>query len=249
MGRNIKESLKNSLQMASGQTILLIQEMAPSLPNMNAGRDIRSRGFVCRGFFFGFQFVGKGSQMPGKAAVFIDGGYMDKLLYHEFQNRRIDYDKLAQEMAAPDELMRCYYYHCLPYRGNPPTQEERERYSSMHKFTKKLRFLPRFEVRLGRLAKQGEDRDGKPIFVQKRVDCMVGVDMALIAAKGKITDVALLSGDSDVIPAVEAVKHESVLVTLWHGSLWGRACPSRDLLETCDERKQITADLIERIAR
>jgi hypothetical protein len=34
---------------------------------------------------------------------------------------------------------------------------------------------------------------------------MIGVDMALLAGKGKVTNVGLLTGDSDYIPSVEAV--------------------------------------------
>jgi len=64
--------------------------------------------------------------MAGRAAVFIDGGYLDKVLYHDFQNARILFDKLVVEMASPDEMMRAYYYHCLPYRGNPPTEEDND---------------------------------------------------------------------------------------------------------------------------
>ena len=45
----------------------------------------------------------------------------------------------------------------------------------------------RFEVRLGKLAYRGKDHEGNPIFQQKKVDCMVGVDMALLAGKGRIT--------------------------------------------------------------
>ncbi|MGB2985585.1 MAG: NYN domain-containing protein [Phycisphaerae bacterium] len=187
--------------------------------------------------------------MDGRCAVFIDGGYLDKVLHYDFQNRRIDYEKLAQEMAAPDEMLRAHYYHCLPYRSSQPTTEERQRYSSMHRFITRLQFLPRFEVRLGRLVVRGYDRDGAPVFVQKRVDCMVGVDMALIAAKGRITHVAIFTGDSDLIPAVEAVKHESVLVTLWHGSYSRDTTPSRDLVEVCDERRQLDEDVMSRLSR
>jgi uncharacterized LabA/DUF88 family protein len=64
-----------------------------------------------------------------------------------------------------------------------------------------------------------------PIFVQKRVDNMIGVDMALLARKGKVTNVGLLTGDSDYIPSVEAVKREGVLVTLWHGSFSANTRP------------------------
>ncbi len=186
----------------------------------------------------------------GVAAVFIDGGYLDKVLFFDHQNQRIDYEKLAREMSAPDELLRAYYYHCLPYQSNPPTEDERSRYASMHRFITALSFLTRFEVRLGKLAFRGTDTTGKRIFVQKRVDCMVGVDMALLAGKGKITNLSLLSGDSDYIPAIEAVKREGVLVTLWHGSFRSvDTKPSRELVEVCDERKELTPDLIQRIRR
>ena len=63
--------------------------------------------------------------------------------------------------------------------------------------------MPRFEVRLGKLAYRGKTAQGDPIFQQKRVDCMIGVDMALLAGKGKITNAVIFTGDSDVIPALE----------------------------------------------
>ncbi|MBI4462165.1 MAG: NYN domain-containing protein [Acidobacteria bacterium] len=183
-------------------------------------------------------------------AVFLDGGYIEKLLKLDHQQASIDFGKLAQEMAAPDELLRAYYYHCLPYQSNPPTEEEKQRYAARHRFITALKFLPRFEVRLGRLAYRGIGLDGKPIFQQKRVDCMLGVDMALLAGKGKITNVALFTGDSDFIPAVEAAKRESVLITLWHGSLTSEETkPSRELFEIADERIEFTTDHVRKILR
>jgi uncharacterized LabA/DUF88 family protein len=183
----------------------------------------------------------------GTAAVFLDAGYLIKVVQNDHNHARIDLSKLSQEMAAPDSLLRAYYYNCLPYQSNPPTDDERQRYSSMHRFITRLKYLPRFEVRLGRLALRGYDVKGQPIFVQKRVDCMVGVDMALLAGKRTITNVALFSGDSDLIPAVEAVKREGVLVTLWHGSNSPESRPSRELFEICDERIELTPDIVTRI--
>jgi len=185
----------------------------------------------------------------GTAAIYVDGGYLDKVLYHDFGNRRINYEALSREMASPDELLRAYYYHCLPYQSNPPTEEERQRYSSMHRFLKKVSYLPRFEVRLGKLAFRGRDRAGNPIFVQKRVDTMIGVDMALLAGKGRVTKMAIFTGDSDYIPAIEAVKREGILVILWHGTFSENTSPSRELCELCDERIQLTPEIVERIAR
>jgi uncharacterized LabA/DUF88 family protein len=130
-------------------------------------------------------------------------------------------------MCGKDTLLRAYYYNCLPYQSDPPTDEEKERYDKKRKFLDALSFLPRFEVRLGHLVYAGMGADGKQIFQQKRVDLMLGVDMALLAAKGKIHSIALFTGDSDTIPAVEAVKPEGVVVTLWHGSLEKENAPSR----------------------
>ena len=182
-------------------------------------------------------------------AVFIDGGYLDKVLYHDHANKRIDYARLAGTMTGDGELLRAYYYHCLPYQSSPPTEDEKRRYAAKHRFITALLHLPRFDVRLGKLAYRGRDERGRPIFQQKRVDLMLGVDMALLAGKGRIARVALLAGDSDFTPAIEAVKREGVLTTLWHGSRSDQTTPSRELVEICDERRELTAALVDSIGR
>ena len=139
------------------------------------------------------------------SAVFIDGGYLEKVLQQDHDKPKIDFQKLAHKMGEPNELLRAYYYHCLPYQSNPPTPEEQFRYARRHRFTTALSYLPKFEVRLGELAYRGEDHTGRPIFQQKKVDCMVSVDMALLASKGKISALAIFTGDSDLAPAMEAV--------------------------------------------
>jgi uncharacterized LabA/DUF88 family protein len=184
----------------------------------------------------------------GVVAAFIDGGYLDKIT--QFEKQRVDYQKLVAEMAGNDELLRAHYYHCMPYQSDPATAEESERFAKMDGFLAALRRLPRFEIRLGRLALRGKDAEGNPIFVQKRVDNMVGVDMAILAGKGKINRLALLSGDSDFIPSVEVVKREGVVVTLWHGrSGIKETAPSRELFDLCDERRELTPDYLRRVAR
>lgn len=185
----------------------------------------------------------------GVAAVFLDGGYVEKVLRFDHAEAAIDFQKLVSTMVGTDELLRAYYYHCLPYQGNPPTEEERFRYAQRHRFTTALGYLPRFEVRLGRLAYRGQNAQGEPIFQQKRVDCMIGVDMALLAGKGKITNAVIFTGDSDIIPALEAVKREGVLVTLWHGSFSPDTKPSRELFEIADERRELTPDIVRNILR
>ncbi len=184
----------------------------------------------------------------GTCGAFLDGGYIDKVMLHNHPDHRVDYQRLVAEMSAGHELLRAYYYNCLPYQSNPPTEEERARYASARRFTDALNRLPRFEVRLGQLAK-GLDATGAVEFTQKRVDNMVGVDMALLAAKGRITHLCLFSGDSDFIPSVEAVKREGVIVTLWHGRFGTRCAPSRELYDLCDERRELNRERVFQVRR
>ena len=104
--------------------------------------------------------------------------------------------------------------------------------------------LPRFEVRQGRLEFRGNATDGRPIFEQKRVDIMLGVDMVQLAAKGYIQQALLLAGDSDFIPAVAAAKAEGVLVKLFHGRSY-----HIDLLREVDERVTLDQCFVNSVRR
>ncbi|RJP33379.1 MAG: NYN domain-containing protein [Phycisphaerales bacterium] len=114
----------------------------------------------------------------------------------------------------------------------------------MQSFVSQLERLPRFHVRLGKLAYRGERADGSPIFVQKRVDIMLGVDLTLVASKHQISTAILVAGDSDLLPAVEIARNEGVLVHLVHGPN-----PHRELWDRCDERTLISQTLIDRVRR
>ena len=185
----------------------------------------------------------------GTCAIYIDGGYLDKVLQNDYPQTKVDIGQLVEQMHASDTLLRAYYYHCMPHRSDPPTADEQKRYASKRRFIDALNYIPRVQVRLGHLNFQGFTDKGQPIFQQKRVDMMLGVDMALLAVKQRVDRMALLTGDSDTIPAVEAVKPEGVVVTLWHGPLKGRSSPSRDLYQIVDERVEIDQAMIATMTR
>lgn len=181
--------------------------------------------------------------MAERAALFIDGAYLQRVVADEFGGDRIDIGALAKAMAGETDILRTYYYHCMPYQSSQPSREESERYAASRRFYTALELLPRFEVRLGRLEFRGNRADGSPIFEQKRVDILLGVDMVQLAAKGHIQQAALLAGDSDFIPAVTAAKSEGVLVRLFHGS----SCHF-DLQLAADERVKLDQSLIRAVA-
>jgi uncharacterized LabA/DUF88 family protein len=187
-----------------------------------------------------------------RTAIFIDGAYLDNLLKKEFGGVRIDLRDLVEKLVDKDtDILRTYYYHCAPYQSSPPTQEERQRVASNSRFYKALSRLPRFQVRLGKLAFRGKMSDGSPIFVQKRVDIMLGVDMVQLAATRQIGCAVLLAGDSDFVPAIEAAKSYGVLCMLWHGPIRSGLANTvhQELWDLCDERLEITQLLIDGVKR
>lgn len=103
-----------------------------------------------------------------RAAVFIDGAYLDHLLKDEFGRPPVDFASLVNRLAGTRELLRSYYYDCLPYQSREPTPDERSRFSNRQRFHHAIGKIPRFQVRLGKLEFRGM-RSGKPQFEQKRV--------------------------------------------------------------------------------
>lgn len=188
-----------------------------------------------------------------RLAIFIDGGYLDKLA--ETAAVRIDYQLFPQEVTKavgdrtpePLDLLRTYYYHCLPYQSASPTPEEAERYSRRRRFFEMLRKQSRFEVREGRLAYEGENAEGRPIFRQKRTDLLLGLDFALLSSKRNITHAAVVSGDSDLLPAFDVARQEGISVWLFHGP--SRFTYAQELWSAADERYEIDAAFIQRVKR
>ncbi len=66
----------------------------------------------------------------GTCAIYIDGGYLDKVLQNEYPQTKVDIGQLVEHMRASDSLLRAYYYyHCMPHRSDPPTTDEQKRYA------------------------------------------------------------------------------------------------------------------------
>jgi uncharacterized LabA/DUF88 family protein len=162
-------------------------------------------------------------------SIFIDGGYVDKIMQHEFGCARLDYAAFSRAIVRtihPDaDILRTYYYHCLPYKGDPPTREESDRFAHMQNFLDAINRLPRFTVKQGRLARRGPDQDGRYIYEQKMIDVHLSIDLVHASLKGKITHAAIVASDSDFVPAIEMARNENVSVWLFcgervHNTLW-----------------------------
>lgn len=134
------------------------------------------------------------------------------------------------------ERLRTYYYHCMPFQSVVPTPEERSRFAAMDAFIFNLKKLPRFQFRQGKLQRIGNE------YKQKRVDIWMAVDLVRMSSNRQIEKAILITGDSDLVPAIEAARDEGVVVVLFYSP------DSRhdELLQACDERYEITRNLVEK---
>jgi uncharacterized LabA/DUF88 family protein len=177
--------------------------------------------------------------LMNRAVVLIDGGYFRSILDTDFDRPKIDFLKFSDTICGGDERLRTYYYTCMPYQSSPPTDDEKRRFSAADKFVYTLRNLPRFDVRLGKLAHVGKE------FVQKRVDILLAVDLVRMSWGRFIGTAILVTGDSDFVPAVEAAKDAGVLVRLYYS----QSSIHDELRSAVDESFVITKELIDSCKR
>ncbi len=140
-----------------------------------------------------------------------------------------------------DQLFRAYYYDSPPYGGkavHPISQREiefsqTEQYRIKHEYLTQLMRMPRMALRLGSLAMQGwklnkknmraimetlsqqrplQPQDVSINLVQKEVDMLMGLDIAWIAARDMVEKIVLLTGDADMIPAMNFAREHGMLV-------------------------------------
>ncbi|WP_322795899.1 NYN domain-containing protein [Tepidiforma sp.] len=154
----------------------------------------------------------------GRAVVLIDGGYLDHVLKSCDVRGDIDYDQLIHALAQPAILKEAFYYHCRHYRPKNPTEEDRKRQATSDSFLDRLERVPSLTVRYGKPVHRGEKPDGQPIPVQKQVDVLLAVEIVRIALRREAPEIVLVTGDSDLLPALRIARDEGIRIRLAHGT-------------------------------
>jgi uncharacterized LabA/DUF88 family protein len=175
--------------------------------------------------------------MNNRVAVFIDNGYLSKVLP---DGKKIDFLKFCDKVCEGKERLRTYFYDCKPFVSEPTTPEERVKTSNYNKFAGKVEALPRFQMRYGKLRK---NRDGT--FEQKRVDILLAVELVRLSWSGQIGHAVIVTGDSDFVPAIEAAKDAGVITRLYYS----RTAVHDELLSAVDERCEMDAAFVESVKR
>ena len=174
-----------------------------------------------------------------RCVVFVDAGYLGEsakaLLIESGSGRKVRADRAALVEALADlavkdtglPLLRVYWYDAAPNRVPFPDQRELGR-------------LPDVKLRLGNL----RERDGGR-RAQKGVDADLHADMTELARNKAASDFVLLTGDEDLLRAVEEVQKYGVRLHLWGvDSPPESSNQSLELIMAADRRRVLDAGLL-----
>ncbi|MCS7043533.1 MAG: NYN domain-containing protein [Bryobacteraceae bacterium] len=168
-----------------------------------------------------------------KAAVLVDGGYLRAVATKAQYLYTPDFiERLAFSCFDPREeiLYRIFYYDCPPFHGDlmQPVSQQRISLRGSAQWLVDLSRREYFAVRLGIVKFRGfalkrlpppsdrplEDSDFRPVFEQKGVDMRMGIDIASLCEKRLVDRLILLSGDTDIVPAMKHARKSGLQVVL-----------------------------------
>ncbi|MDA1314711.1 MAG: NYN domain-containing protein [Acidobacteria bacterium] len=172
--------------------------------------------------------------MARTLAVLIDGGHLRVHAKKAGHNYDPDFiEKVALKCAEPDdEIHRALYYDCAPYIGTTklPVSGSQKQHQRSDPWLHELARKNLFAVRRGELKFRGyrlkrssipfkptrplTDSDFEPTFEQKGVDMRIGLDMAIFASNRSVSELALITNDTDCIPAMKHVRRAGLRIIL-----------------------------------
>lgn len=181
-----------------------------------------------------------------KANIYIDGGYLSKILreFGEGDYLKIDYNQLAISMARVFRFWssNVFFYTAPPFQSNPPTIEESRMKSGYDRVISRINRIPHFYVREGRVQKIDNE------FKQKGVDTLLTMDlMELVQGQKDIKTSILLICDTDFVPILNSIRRKGIEVILFYYSDYIRHSNfsmSDYLLTACDMHYLINKDFL-----
>lgn len=197
-----------------------------------------------------------------KIAVYIDGGYTDAI--SDKLGIEINYEKFVVDICSKTkgELLRAYYYNCLPYKNDAnPNPRDTERYSAKQAFLTAINRLPSFEVKKGRLDRHQfvcKKCKQKSLFTcplckhadyqykQKLIDNLITVDIVSHSWRGLVDKIVLVAGDADFVPAIKEAKDAGVITHLYYASPNLGSFSHDEIKDVFDNRFEMTADYLKK---
>lgn len=139
--------------------------------------------------------------MPDRVAVFIDGSNAYHAFKAAFGSGKYDPLKLARALASGRPLVHVGYYI-----GAVPQQMGAQLYADQQRFLARLKQVPEIDVWTGRMARTNGQ------WYEKGVDVKIATDLVAMAHGRKYDIAILVSGDSDLVPAVREARFLGLVV-------------------------------------
>jgi uncharacterized LabA/DUF88 family protein len=143
--------------------------------------------------------------------VFIDGGYLSFISKFFGKGKPLKYkmEVFANNLAESKglECRKIYFYTAPPYQSSKPTPEENKRKANYDKFVSKLKEA-KINIREGRCQKIDNT------YQQKGVDTLLTIDLSRIPKKEGISDVIVLTSDTDFVPIIKDLSEDGINVIL-----------------------------------
>jgi len=179
--------------------------------------------------------------------VLIDGEFLRKVYKNKSSSdSKIDIFKLIDKVLSEigldrKNLLRVYYYTAPPYKSNPPTKEEEEKYKRWKRFIDRIKNgRINIDIRLGKLKRISENE-----YEQKMVDVLMSIDLVHFSSNPRINKIIFIAGDDDYVPAVKRAKDNGVKIYLFYTE----ENTGKDLKKEVDERVLIDEDFIKEITQ
>ncbi len=177
-------------------------------------------------------------------AILIDNMYFEHIC-SAYGCERVDYTKIPDILLRTgEEHFRTFVFDALPYVPdfNPQT-DQIERKANKKSFLDKLQYLERIAVELGevrpKFTKCYKCKNEFSVPIQKLVDVKISVRLTSLAWQKVVSKIVLVAGDSDLIPAVEAINGSGTTVRLAYAEV-GSVRTSKSLIRACPEKSILT---------
>lgn len=191
--------------------------------------------------------------MIKKVAVFIDWENIRKGLFEratKIIKKKVDYNNPSNLMKLinsfilenQEEIFRVFLYLSkpLPYAYHNWQKIEfltQPAYQKHKVFVESIGKNDYIALRSGRLKFRGYNQEKQPIFTQKQVDMLLGLDIAHISYRKLVDRILIFSCDTDIVPALKTARINGLQVII-------AICPD---VQQVDDELRLHSDFIREI--
>jgi len=183
-------------------------------------------------------------------AILIDNMYVQHCAEY-FQVGRLDPRKYPTMLLhSNEEHYMTYIFDALPFVPKEnPTERQLQLRANKKSYLDALEYYERIKVELGYVRPKFTTcfncKNSFYVPVQKLVDVKLSVRLVSLAWSGVVKRIVLLSGDGDLIPAVQAVDGSEAIVRLEYVDVHeegSNVSTAKGLIKACPEKHSLTKD-------